>query len=65
MEVIELRRAEDGIVVVNELPIEGSICAALLPSEMPASYELEALKAQAVCAKTMLTDRWKAMDTQV
>ena len=49
--VIELRRAEDGIVVVNELPIETYLCR-VVPSEMPASYELEALKAQAVCARS-------------
>ena len=49
--VIELRRAENGIVVVNELPIETYLCR-VVPSEMPASYELEALKAQAVCARS-------------
>ena len=39
------------IVVVNELPIETYLCR-VVPSEMPASYELEALKAQAVCARS-------------
>lgn len=47
---IELRRTEEGLVVINELPLEKYLCK-VVPSEMPFYYELEALKAQAVCAR--------------
>lgn len=49
--VIECLRMEQGIVVINELPLEEYLYA-VVPSEMPASYPEEALKAQAVCART-------------
>lgn len=48
---IELLFAEDGIVAVNELPFEEYLYS-VVPSEMPASYPAEALKAQAICART-------------
>lgn len=48
---IELLRTADGIAVVNELPLEEYLYN-VVPSEMPASYPLEALKAQAICART-------------
>lgn len=48
--VIELRTTEDGLVVINELPLEKYLCK-VVPSEMPCYYELEALKAQAICAR--------------
>ena len=48
---IECLRMEQGIVVVNELPLEEYLYA-VVPSEMPVSYPQEALKAQAVCART-------------
>ena len=44
MEIVE---GEGGLVLVNELYLED-----YLPSEMPSSYEKEALKAQAICART-------------
>ena len=49
--VIELRSTAEGIVIINELPVEDYLCG-VVPSEMPSSYELEALKAQAVCARS-------------
>lgn len=49
--VIELRATAEGIVIINELSVEKYL-KAVVPSEMPASYELEALKAQAVCARS-------------
>ena len=49
--VIELRGSAEGIVVINELPLESYLCK-VVPSEMPADYEMEALKAQAVCARS-------------
>ncbi|MDE7428061.1 MAG: SpoIID/LytB domain-containing protein, partial [Lachnospiraceae bacterium] len=48
---IECLRMEQGIVVVNELPLEEYLYA-VVPSEMPASYPQDALKARAVCART-------------
>lgn len=48
---IELLRTAEGIAVVNELPLEEYLYS-VVPSEMPASYPMEALKAQAICART-------------
>jgi len=42
---------EEGFVIVNEVPLEEYLCL-VVPSEMPFSYAGEALKAQAVCART-------------
>lgn len=42
---------ENGLVLVNQLPIETYV-KYVLPSEMPKSFHEEALKAQAVCART-------------
>ncbi len=48
---IECYRNEEGMVLINELPLEEYLYA-VVPSEMPASYPAESLKAQAVCART-------------
>lgn len=48
---MELLRTEDGIAVINELPLEEYLYS-VVPSEMPASYPAEALRAQAICART-------------
>lgn len=48
---MEVRRCEEGYTLVNELPLEQYL-AAVVPSEMPSSYAPEALKAQAVCARS-------------
>ena len=48
---LEVRGNEQGYTVVNDVPFETYLCA-VVPSEMPQSYELEALKAQAVCARS-------------
>ena len=48
---IECYRSHGGMVLINELPLEEYLYA-VVPSEMPASYPAEALKAQAVCART-------------
>lgn len=42
---------KDGWVIVNEVPLEEYLCR-VVPSEMPSTYAREALKAQAVCART-------------
>ncbi|MDE6846480.1 MAG: SpoIID/LytB domain-containing protein [Lachnospiraceae bacterium] len=48
---IECYRSTEGMVLINELPLEEYLYA-VVPSEMPASYPIESLKAQAVCART-------------
>lgn len=48
---IEAWSGEEGIALINELPLEAYLCK-VVPSEMPSSYEIEALKAQAVCARS-------------
>jgi len=48
---IELICDENGIVVVNELPLEEYLYS-VVPSEMPSTYPAEALRAQAICART-------------
>ena len=48
---IECYRNAGGMMLINELPLEEYLYA-VVPSEMPASYPPEALKAQAVCART-------------
>ncbi len=48
---IEITREDAGLAVVNELPLEEYLYS-VVPSEMPATYADEALKAQAICART-------------
>lgn len=48
---IELLMTDQGIVVINEVPLEEYLYS-VVPSEMPAGYPAEALKAQAICART-------------
>ncbi len=55
---LELYSSSEGIVLVNELPLEEYLYA-VVPSEMPASYELEALKTQAVCARSYAVKQTK------
>lgn len=48
---MEVRSYEEGYTLVNQLPFEEYLYA-VVPSEMPSSYAMEALKAQAVCARS-------------
>lgn len=48
---LEVRRDEQGLTVINELPVEEYLYG-VVPSEMPASWPAEALKAQAVAARS-------------
>ncbi|MCL2050220.1 MAG: SpoIID/LytB domain-containing protein [Lachnospiraceae bacterium] len=48
---IEISKTADGLSLVNEVLLEEYLYS-VVPSEMPASYPLEALKAQAICART-------------
>lgn len=53
---IEIRRSGKGLIAINVLPLEDYL-AAVLPSEMPRSFPIEALKAQAVAARTYAVRR--------
>ena len=48
---LECFPSAEGIVVVNELPVEEYLYS-VVPSEMPSAYPEEALKAQAISART-------------
>lgn len=48
---LEIRDTPEGILLINELPLE-TYLESVVPSEMPSSYASDALKAQAVCART-------------
>lgn len=50
MGTLDVYCTKDGFVVVNTLPLE-SYLRYVVPSEMPSDYGIEALKAQAVCAR--------------
>ena len=49
--IIEIAEGDNGLLIVNELPLEEYLYA-VIPSEMPTSYGNEALKVQAVCARS-------------
>lgn len=49
--VLELYKTAEGIVIVNEVTVEEYLYA-VVPSEMPSSYASEALKCQAICARS-------------
>ena len=48
---MEITEESDGLLLLNEVDLEEYL-KRVTPSEMPPTYELEALKAQAVCART-------------
>lgn len=48
---MELNIYDGHIVIINELPVEKYLLN-VVPSEMPFTYNIEALKAQAVCARS-------------
>ena len=48
---LEIKGTPEGLVLINDLFLEDYLTK-VVPSEMPPSYEKEALKAQAVCART-------------
>ncbi len=48
---IEITEGDRGLLVVNDLPLEEYLYA-VIPSEMPSYYGIEALKVQAVCARS-------------
>lgn len=48
---MEITKESGGLLLLNEVELEEYL-KRVVPSEMPATYELEALKAQAICART-------------
>ena len=48
---LHVEKREEGLILINTLPLETYLCY-VVPSEMTSSYPIEALKAQAVCART-------------
>lgn len=49
--VFSIIKENEGYVIVNEIGLEDYL-RYVLPSEMPSSFSMEALKAQAICART-------------
>lgn len=56
---LEIRQEKEGLLLLNDLDVEDYLTK-VVPSEMPSSYEMEALKAQAVCARTYAYRQIKA-----
>lgn len=48
---LEVKETPKGYLLINQVPVEEYL-KSVVPSEMPSGYEMEALKAQAVCART-------------
>lgn len=48
---MEVVQTQQGLALINEVLLEEYLYS-VVPSEMPSSYPIEALKAQAVCART-------------
>jgi len=56
--ILRVTRTSEGLIVVNRTGLEEYLCG-VVPSEMPASYPAEALKAQAICARTYALEKMK------
>lgn len=56
---LEISQEKEGLLLLNDLDVEDYLTR-VVPSEMPASYEMKALKAQAVCARTYAYRQIKA-----
>lgn len=48
---MEIESTDKGLIIINDVSIEEYLYA-VIPSEMPSSYGLEALKVQAICARS-------------
>lgn len=48
---LEIASQDEGVVIINELPLEEYLYH-VVPSEMPVGFGVEALKVQAVCARS-------------
>lgn len=58
-----IQNTDQGILVINQLPLETYLYS-VVPSEMPSTYPLEALKAQAICARTYATRQIQAAQAE-
>ena len=58
---LEIWPAEECLYLVNDLPFE-TYLKYVVPSEMPSGYSMEALKAQAVCARTYACRQLQSYD---
>ncbi len=56
---LEIIKTKQGLIVINTLDIEDYLYS-VVPSEMPESYPIEALKAQAICARTYAMNKIKS-----
>lgn len=56
---LEISQEKEGLLLINDLDVEDYLTR-VVPSEMPYTYEMEALKAQAVCARTYAYRQIKA-----
>ena len=56
---LEIYKEESGYTVINQLSLEEYI-AAVIPSEMPTDYGIEALKAQAIAARSFAKAQQKS-----
>lgn len=57
---LEVKETDQGYLLINEVSIEDYV-KGVVPGEMPSSYEEEALKAQAICARTYAYRQMKEM----
>lgn len=55
---LEIHRVDKSLHIINELPLEEYLYS-VVPSEMPTEYQTEALKAQAVCARSYAVEQMK------
>ena len=56
--ILEIKKTNDTFQIINEVDLE-TYLKYVVPSEMPSGYPLEALKAQAVCARTYAVRQMK------
>lgn len=58
---LELKQTENGVVVINQIPLEEYL-PKVLSSEMSSAFPMEALKAQAICARTYAMKKMEEND---
>ena len=56
---LEVKKTKQGMTLVNEVALEEYLYG-VVPSEMPTNYHVEALKAQAVCARSYAKEQIRA-----
>ena len=66
---LEIMQGEEGLLLINELSLEEYLYA-VVPSEMPTYYGSEALKVQAVCARSyaynqLMANRFRAYGAHI